>query len=93
VVVLASGNRDERQFPEPTRFAPDRQNVKRHVAFGYGAHFCLGAPLGRLEGRIAFERLLSRLDEIRIGPENDFKYLESPLFRGLKELHLEFQAS
>lgn len=93
VVVLASGNRDERQFPDPTRFAPDRQNVKRHVAFGYGAHFCLGAPLGRLEGRIAFERLLSRLDKIRIGPENDFQHLESPLFRGLKELHLEFQAS
>lgn len=93
VVVLASGNRDERQFPDPTRFVPDRQNLKRHVAFGYGAHFCLGAPLGRLEGRIAFERLLSRLGEIRIAAENDFKHLESPLFRGLKELHLEFQAS
>jgi cytochrome P450 PksS len=55
--VLASANRDERQFNQPKILALNRQ-LNRHVAFGQGIHFCLGAPLARLEGQIAIQTLL-----------------------------------
>ena len=54
MVLFASANRDERQFPDPDRFDIDRKS-REHVAFGHGIHFCLGAALARLEARVAFE--------------------------------------
>lgn len=57
LLLLGAANRDERKFPEPDRFAVER-NPQDHVGFGYGIHYCLGAPLARLEGRIALEALL-----------------------------------
>lgn len=57
LLLLGSANRDERQFPEPDRFEVTR-NPQDHVGFGYGIHYCLGAPLARLEGRTALEVLL-----------------------------------
>ncbi|MGE0681144.1 MAG: cytochrome P450 [Candidatus Binatia bacterium] len=57
LVLLGAANRDERKFPDPDRFAVER-NPQDHVAFGYGIHYCLGAPLARLEGRIALEAFL-----------------------------------
>ena len=59
LLLTASGNRDERRFPEPDRFDIHRK-VDHHLAFGYGIHFCLGAALARLEGRIAVEEVLAR---------------------------------
>jgi cytochrome P450 len=57
LVLLGAANRDERKFPDPDRFEVAR-NPQDHVGFGYGIHYCLGAPLARLEGRIALEALL-----------------------------------
>jgi cytochrome P450 len=57
LVLLGAANRDERKFPEPDRFDVER-NPQDHVGFGYGIHYCLGAPLARLEGRLALEALL-----------------------------------
>lgn len=57
VLIWLSANHDERRFPEPERFDVTRQ-LGRHMGFGYGRHFCMGANLARLEGRIAFEELL-----------------------------------
>jgi cytochrome P450 len=57
LVLLGSANRDERKFPDPERFDIER-NPQEHVGFGYGIHYCLGAPLARLEGRMALEALL-----------------------------------
>jgi len=54
-LLTGAANRDERMFVEPDRIDVDRR-IPRHVAFGYGIHFCLGAALARLEGRIALER-------------------------------------
>jgi cytochrome P450 len=60
------------------------------MAFGAGPHTCLGAPLARLEGRIAFERLLTRLDDLRLEPGAEIQHVESPSFRGLQHLPLRF---
>jgi cytochrome P450 len=66
IPVWAAGNRDAAEFPDPHRFDPDRPNAHRHLSFGYGLHFCLGSELGRLQGRVAWETLLERLDDLRL---------------------------
>lgn len=69
VTWIGAANRDGEQFSDPREFVPDRQS-NQHIAFGYGSHFCLGAPLARLESKIALRELLSRTDEIEIHTEN-----------------------
>ncbi len=64
-LVWGAANRDEREFEDPERFDPHRR-IRRHLAFGQGLHFCLGANLARLETRVAFEELLARLPEYQI---------------------------
>jgi cytochrome P450 len=59
LALTASANRDERRFPDPDRFDIHRK-IDHHVAFGYGIHFCLGAALARLEGRVALDEVLNR---------------------------------
>jgi cytochrome P450 len=61
VILLLTGSagRDDRQYPDPDRFDVER-DVGRHVSFGYGTHFCLGAALARLEARVALEEVLTR---------------------------------
>jgi cytochrome P450 len=70
-VLNASANRDPEQFPDPDQFRLDRpkNELGRHVAFGWGIHFCIGAPLARLEARIAFERVLARMGNIELDGE------------------------
>jgi cytochrome P450 len=68
LLVYGSGNRDESAFPSPDRFDPERP-VERNLAFGEGVHFCLGAPLARLEARVALEEVLARIPDYRVlGP-------------------------
>ncbi len=99
MVINGAANRDEAKFECPHEFRPDRPDAREHVAFGHGIHFCIGAALARAEGRITVERLLDRLDDIRIseehhGPPDDrtFRYVPTYMLRGLSELHLEFAA-
>ena len=97
MVLNGAANRDARQFPEPGVFDLDRANARQHLAFGFGAHTCPGAPLARAEGWVSVERLLDRLDDIRIseaqhGPAGArrFDYVPTYILRGLQRLHLEF---
>jgi cytochrome P450 len=86
--MLNAANRDPEQFAEPDRFDIMRSE-NRHIAFGFGAHFCPGAPLARMEAQIAFTEILRAIDEIRLaGP---IEWIESFGFRGVKALRLEFR--
>ncbi len=86
VVLLGSANRDERRFADPDRFDLDR-DTRGHVAFGFGAHFCLGASLARLEARVALAALVPSLPRfVRSRPEREF--LDSYLIRGRARLEL-----
>ena len=69
LLMLASANRDERRFDDPDRFDIHR-NIGQHVTFGYGAHYCLGAALARLEGRIALDEVLNRFPRWEIDHEH-----------------------
>lgn len=84
VTLLAAANRDPAQFPNPDTFDIHRK-PNRHLAFGKGIHFCLGAPLARLEGNIAFGKLLSRFPEIEVDVSRP-EWHEMVVFRGLKNL-------
>jgi hypothetical protein len=82
-----AANLDEREFDEPERFDVHR-NATRHLAFGHGTHFCLGAALARLEARIAFEELLRRVPEYSMTSEPE--RLTSITFNGFETLPIAF---
>jgi cytochrome P450 len=67
VLLIGSANRDERAFPDPDRFDL-RRNTQRSLAFGQGTHFCLGASLARLEGRVALEEVERLLPDWEVDP-------------------------
>ena len=88
-IIFGSANRDERCFPDPDRFDPSRDNLREHVAFGRGAHFCIGAPLARLELRVALQQLAARIEDWRVAPGFTLEYEPSYILRGLAGLELE----
>ncbi|MCU0259772.1 MAG: cytochrome P450 [Ilumatobacteraceae bacterium] len=89
VIVFSSANRDESVFPHPDEFDPDRDHVRDHLAFGKGIHYCLGANLSRLEGRIALQELAARIESFRLADDNQYGYFPSFMLRGLTSLTLE----
>lgn len=87
-VLLAAANRDPRQFPNPQQFDVARQ-PNEHLSFGEGIHFCLGAPLARLEGAIATGAILERFPKLRLAePAAKLSYRGSLALRGLESLPL-----
>ncbi|MCY1081394.1 cytochrome P450 family protein [Archangium lansingense] len=84
--VLASANRDERHFKDPNTLDLSREPNK-HLSFGLGIHYCLGAPLARLEGQIAIQTLVNRFPNLRLSkPADSLKWRTGILMRGPKQL-------
>jgi cytochrome P450 len=91
-LVYASANHDGERFEDPEQFCPARPNVRQHLAFGQGAHFCPGSVLARSEARIALELLLTRATDWRLDPDvtEPVQRQLSMSLRGLSALHLTF---
>lgn len=87
MVWIAAANRDERTFADPDTFVPARE-PNPHLAFGRSAHFCLGAPLARLEGRVALNLLLDRYPALRSDPGARPEFQPSPNMTGVRKLPL-----
>jgi cytochrome P450 len=90
MVVIASADHDPERFADPDALDITRADNK-HLAFGKGIHFCLGAPLARMEGQIAIGTLLRRMPELRLAdsPES-LTWRPGMVLRGLKGLPVEF---
>jgi hypothetical protein len=91
IAVIGAANRDPERFPDPDRL-DIRRKENRHVAFGFAAHFCFGAPLARLEGQIAFATILRRLNRLELKP-GLLTWRENLGLRGLTALPLSFSAA
>jgi cytochrome P450 len=85
-LLLGSANHDETRFECPSRLDPDRANVRDHLAFGFGIHYCLGAALARLETRVAVECLLARFPALALADDAEPEYFPNVTFRGPREL-------
>ena len=93
LVGYAAANRDDRVFDEPARFDLDRADGKKHLTFGFGTHFCLGAPLARRELLFGFEALVRRIDEMWFLPETDLSIAPNYFLRALEQLKIGFRAA
>src|SRR5262249_53455431 len=91
IAVMGAANRDPARFPDPDRLDLARRD-NRHVAFGWGAHFCFGAALARIEGQIAFETLLRRLPGLALDPA-PLAWRQNLGLRGLTALRVSFEAA
>ena len=90
IAQIGSANRDEAQFPNADTF-DIRRTPNRHIAFGHGIHFCLGAPLARLEGRIVLNALLARVHDIRRVHAQPLEPTGSDIVYGVKHLPITFK--
>jgi cytochrome P450 len=97
MVLNGAAGRDPRHFECPGEFRVDRANAREHLAFGRGPHSCPGGSLARTEARISIERLLARMEDIRISEAahgaagaRHYEYARTYILRGLQRLELEF---
>jgi cytochrome P450 len=87
--MMNAANRDPAAFADPDRFDVAR-TPNKHLTFAAGIHFCLGAPLARLEGQIAVAALLRRLGDLRLAAQ-ELDWLDSMILRGVKSLKVTFR--
>jgi cytochrome P450 len=90
LLVMGSANRDEAQFEQGETFDIERTNAKEHLSFGYGIHFCLGSPLAKLESKIVLEELTRLIPNLRIKPDQAFKFAPNTSFRAPVAVEVEW---
>jgi cytochrome P450 family 142 subfamily A polypeptide 1 len=89
-----SSDHDESMFEEPLAFDVTRENAKRHIAFGFGTHVCIGQHLSKLEMRVAWEVLLDRFDHFELACEpGELEYMPNILLRGLEEIPIRYRVA
>ena len=91
--MWGAANQDHLTFENPRTFDPKRKHVRRHLAFGQGTHFCIGAGLARLDSRIAFEALLTRLDDIKFAADEKVERHVSFASSSYKRIPITFRKS
>jgi cytochrome P450 len=93
IAWIGSANHDESIFPDPERFDISRSSRQPNLGFGHGIHFCLGAPLARLEGQVVLRIILQRLQDLTLDGDGDkLQPIPSVFFHGVTHLPLRFQA-
>lgn len=90
LMMMGSGNHDEAMFPNGAKFDATRKNAKKHLGLGLGAHFCMGAPLARMEMRVILEQLTSRLPQLQLVGDQSWEYLPTLVFRGVQKLEVKW---
>ena len=90
LVVFGSANHDDAQFADPELFDLGRRNATSHLAFGHGIHYCVGAPLARIEARVILESLATRLPALRLAPGQQLRHIPQLLFRGFESIEIEW---
>jgi hypothetical protein len=86
LLALCSGNRDDAHFEMPERFDINRENARTHLSFGFGIHYCLGAPLARLELKVILEELTRRLPRLQLVSDQQWTFPPNTSFRGPGQL-------
>ena len=90
LLALGSANHDQGQFPHPDQLDIHRPNAKEHLAFGFGIHYCFGAPLARLELKVLLEELTRRIPRMRLVANQTFTYSPNISFRGPRKVLVEW---
>lgn len=90
LLVMGSGNRDEAQFTEGETFDIERKNAGQHLSMGSGIHFCLGAPLAKLEAKVVLEELTTRMPNLKLKPKQTYEFAYNTSFRAPVALHVEW---
>jgi len=90
LLALCSGNRDDAHFARPETLDLERENARTHLSFGFGIHYCLGAPLARLELKVVLEELTRRLPSIHLVPDQPWTFPPNTSFRGPAQLWVEW---
>jgi cytochrome P450 len=86
-LAVAGANRDPAVFDDPDRLWPERPNAQQHLGFGYGLHYCVGAPLARLESQIAMGGIVARFPDLALGVDpSELRWGGTILGRGLDQL-------
>ncbi len=90
LLLIGAANHDDTQFADAQSFLLDRANQREHLSFGFGSHYCIGAPLARLEARIVLSELITTFPSMRLSPDQAYDYLPNTSFRGPRHLWVEW---